>query len=646
MRIFLVIFFSLAVGLSKGQLGNEWINYGQQYYKVPIVNTGIYRLTHATLSAAGVPVSTILPSEYQIFGKEKEQSIAVEDGGDGSFDSGDYIEFFAEKNDGWLDSLLYKNPDHVGNPAYSLYNDTLVYFLTWNSGATKRMASYSNINFGSYTPVSYFLAETFVSLNTNYEQGQKWFGTSSSYFLEGEGWFASAKNAYASGSGSRIDVNLSVNNVYTGSGAPDAELYAISTSVNDQDTINLGINVNHHLQLQHRPVSSWVTLIDTLFHGYQLNRLTTYIPSSQLITPTTRVRHQLVGDLPLSSDYQTVSYVSLTYPHTMNMNGSTYSEITVPFNSLEDHTYLNLSNWGASNPIMYVLGDTIRRIVPTNNGTWDALIPNNPSGGPQHIVIVDGSQILSAIGISPVSSSGAFTDYVSLQLDSAYIILTHPSLWTSATAYGNYRSSMQGGSHAVMMMDINELYLQYGGGVNKHVLGITRALEDVYNNFPSKPKYLFLIGKSIIEATEGSDPGSRKNSSNYQKNLVPTYGYPPSDHLLGTHLDPADTSFVANIAVGRLAAHTPFDVDSYLNKMMDYELQQQTPLYTLQDKEWTKQVLHFSGGNSTGEQLLFQSYLNSYSSVIEDTCFGGETHLYAKSSSQPIDLVEFQEIQD
>ena len=105
--------------------GNEWINYNQQYYKFPILNSGIHRISYSTMVNAGIPVSTINSNKFQIFGRETEVPIHIVDGGDNSINSGDYIEFYAKENDGWLDSVLYQNPDGLGNPEYSLFNDTI-----------------------------------------------------------------------------------------------------------------------------------------------------------------------------------------------------------------------------------------------------------------------------------------------------------------------------------------------------------------------------------------------------------------------------------------------------------------------------------------------------------------------------------------
>ena len=105
------------------QFGNEWIDYSKQYFKMPISDTGIHRLDYITIRTAlfgiGVQVTSIPTSQFQIFGREKEIPLYIEDGGDGFLNSGDYIEFFATTNDSWLDSLVYDSAHFVPDPYYS-----------------------------------------------------------------------------------------------------------------------------------------------------------------------------------------------------------------------------------------------------------------------------------------------------------------------------------------------------------------------------------------------------------------------------------------------------------------------------------------------------------------------------------------------
>ena len=99
----LILFFTFLSTLSSfaQPYGNEWIDYSQNYYKIPISETGVYRISFQTLLAAGVPVTSVIPSNYQLFVKGEEVPIYIEGGTDGFFDVSDYIEFYGEKNDGW-----------------------------------------------------------------------------------------------------------------------------------------------------------------------------------------------------------------------------------------------------------------------------------------------------------------------------------------------------------------------------------------------------------------------------------------------------------------------------------------------------------------------------------------------------------------
>ena len=81
------------------------------------------------MQAAGFFVNTN-PKQFQIFHNGVEQSILVAGESDGVFDPVDYIEFYGEKNDGWLDAQLYEDPVNHIDPYYSLFCDTAAYFLT------------------------------------------------------------------------------------------------------------------------------------------------------------------------------------------------------------------------------------------------------------------------------------------------------------------------------------------------------------------------------------------------------------------------------------------------------------------------------------------------------------------------------------
>lgn len=627
----ILIFWFLGTVSAYGQYGNEWIDdYSKTFYKIKVVEDGIYRIDYNTLTAYGIPASSINPENFTLHGKEKEQFIYVNDGGDGTMDPGDYIEFFGQRNNGWLDSLLHDNPNELGNPDFSLYNDTLVYFLSWNNLTNnRRMAVESDVNFGSYSSVPYIYYTVLKSYNNQYLQGQKLAGLSESTYEQGEGWFSGNANAY-SGSG-YLQTNLSTPQAYT-SGGPPAEVYAISASLSNASGIP-----NHHTQLQYYEGSNYITEIDTVFSGYQLNRLSLNIPNNQILG-TTRIRHNLIPDLGVATDYQAISYVRVRYPRNLNFSNQDYFEFEVPYNTTENKSYLQINNFGGSNPLLYILGDSIKRVTTVNNGTWDALIPNTLNGSDQKCLMIDETEVRQVTTLEPMQ----FVDYSALSLDSAFIIITHPKLITKARDYAAYRASMNGGSHDTIVVDINQLYMQYGGGIEKHALSIKRFAKHVLDVWPTNPAHLFLIGKSIREAKEGGSLGTRKDAANFHQCLVPSFGYPSSDVLLTSGLN--GTEHEPAIPTGRLAANTPTEVEDYLNKIIEYEDHQLNPVYSYTNKDWMKHVLHFSGGSNSTEQSLFQNYLNHYGDIVEDTSFAGMDELFAKTSSDPIDPVVLSEV--
>ena len=102
---------------------NSWIDYGKQYYKFQITEEGIYRIGVNELLGAGIPTGAIDPQGIQLYFRGEEQYIYVEGEADGVLDAGDYIEFYGLGNDGWLDTVLYSDPEWHANDNYSLYTN-------------------------------------------------------------------------------------------------------------------------------------------------------------------------------------------------------------------------------------------------------------------------------------------------------------------------------------------------------------------------------------------------------------------------------------------------------------------------------------------------------------------------------------------
>ena len=110
--------------------GNEWINYDQAYYKIPVAEDGVYHISFELLQQSGFPVTKVEGRQYQLWHLGEEMPLYVSS--EGLLQAGDYLAFVGEKNRSELDNYLFKDPEtEMLNPRYSLITDTSSYFLTW-----------------------------------------------------------------------------------------------------------------------------------------------------------------------------------------------------------------------------------------------------------------------------------------------------------------------------------------------------------------------------------------------------------------------------------------------------------------------------------------------------------------------------------
>jgi hypothetical protein len=206
----LVVFCLIALSLGAQNRGNEWIDYSQKYLKIRVWTDGIYRIDSTALAnavaATGNNLSSIDPRNFQLFHNGVEEYIWVEGENDGEFNSGDYIEFAGFKNTGAIDAELYGHPDSLLNPYFSMFTDTSVYFLTWNTSANnRRITAAQDTVFSNYslTTTSFFSTEKFAGAHLYLPGYQDPSGITDPQFLSGEGFYF-----YAAGYGSPQNFGL------------------------------------------------------------------------------------------------------------------------------------------------------------------------------------------------------------------------------------------------------------------------------------------------------------------------------------------------------------------------------------------------------------------------------------------------------
>ncbi|MDQ3190043.1 MAG: C25 family cysteine peptidase [Bacteroidota bacterium] len=614
-NLLIICLFLFTSALFAQPYGNEWINYNQKYFFFKITQDNIYRINVSTLAStltnAGVSLSSLDHRNFQLFGRGRQIPLFIKDDGvQFILDGDDYIEFYAQKNDGYFDALMYKNIADQPNPYYSLINDTAIYYFTWNNSVNNERMNYQDAsNFVDFTASAFVIKENIQSYTSEYFRGEPVSDQDADPdYTKAEGWFNAVMNQ-----GNVVIKSFPTPNVFTSGPAAEFKTVVIGASKQSNTTLD------HHTRIEFKNSAGiYVNLTERHYLGYEKNNIVNAVSTSALHSVATDFKFTAVA-----GNRTTFSWASLRYPHTMNLFGNLSFEMIVPDNLNQSKSLLEFQNFNINNTLfdvfLYDVTNSRKIKAYLNGGIYRMLVPNSGAGKSESkCYLLPENQIpfiTNLESVNPVSHQ--FQNFTNSNAN--YLIITHQKLKAEAQDYANYRA---GTGHSTLVVDVNELYHQFGNGINKHPLSIKHFADFSLNNWSVKPEHLFLIGKSIkAEFTRNSPSG-------YASCLVPSYGTAPSDALLTAGLN--GTTFDPAIATGRLAAKNSNDVKIYHKKMVEYESY-------VSPEEWMKTVLHFRGGSTANEHNTFTQYLNSYEQIIEDTLFGGNVTTFTKNSSSPID---------
>ncbi len=588
------------------QFTNSWINFTQQYFKIPVAQNGIYRLTYANLQAAGFPVNSVDPRFIQLFHRGQEQSIYVRGQKDGVFNATDYIEFYGQKNDGALDSLLYRPSSNQPHKYYNLYSDTAAYFLTFNSLATRgiRMDSVQFVNTNNLPAESYQTAQRLFINHNSYSGGYTYNSlTESTYFDQGEGWTGTPIQQSQS-------IDYIVDSLYNGvsaAGTPTLEVLLVGR---DYPT--------HQLQIYVGPnAASLRALPQVTITGFASQVFDWNLNWSDIGTDGKMdVRLVALSDATTNRYQGSISYIKVNFPQSFNFSGLQNKAFQLAVNPI-GQSYVVINN--------PVSGLRLWDITNLQSVTQIGLVPS----GSTLTTIVPGtstakSLFASAKYIIPSVFPVSFRSLTSYP--SNFLIITNKVLTSPAGGYGNpvqayaaYRASTTGGGYDTLTVNIDQLYNQFNYG-EVSPLAIYSFMQ--FMTAQGNIKYLFLIGRGRDIFYSGYQRLPVPSSE--LRDLVPSAGYPGGDIAYTAGL--YGTTYQPGVPTGRLTATTSSQVAGYLNKVIEIESQPLQP--------WAKQLLHLSGGGSSStdasELTLFRQYVDGFAQIAKGPYLGGHVTTEAK----------------
>ncbi len=602
--------------------GDEWIDYNKSYYKISVAEVGIYRITYADLVNAGFPVSSVDPRRIQLFHRGEEQAILVNGQGDAVFNTSDFIEFYGVKNDGTLDANLYQPSTAQPHQFYNLYSDSTAYFLTYNLTSTngKRMSTFSENNVGGLPAESSHNEDALLLNVAQYSPGQSFNSgdvTKFTFFDIGEGWTSPQfqENEF-------LDQTISgVENGVTADGDPQLEVLLVGRD-----------NVTHSAEILVGPNAGALRSLGTVdFDDYESTVFTSSIDWTDInASGNLIVRVRALG-FNSGNDRISVSYVRLFYAQNFDANGAGIKKYYLRPNG-GNKSYIEIDNAPASARLYDVTdkNNVIRIGYNQTGSTIDAIVDNTAAN--RQLLLYSDTELLT-----PILKRVSFRNLNAADHD--YIIISNKLLREPVNGqdpieeYAAYRASAEGGNFDTLSVDMDLLYNQYSYG-EVSALAVYNFMKFMVSE--GDPDYLFLIGKGLDPRNNfhrnpaGFVEVTKLGITRRLRDLVPSAGNPGSDMAFTAGLD--GTTFEPAVPVGRIPAVTSSQVLQYLDKVRE--------MATLPfDELWRKRVLHLSGGISTFELSLFESYMNGFGTIARDDFFGGDVTTITKQTNSTVELI-------
>ena len=188
-HIILKILFILCSVVGYGQVTNSVLANGN-WYKFAIDTTGIFKIDKSFLQQLGISTNNLNPKKIHIYGNGgqllpefngdfryddlQENAIFIVGEEDNSFDSNDYILFYAKGPHSWEVNPAQGTVNHIQN----IYSDKSYYFMTINEDDGKRIQSSSPVVGSASTQITTFNDYVFYEKETTnlFATGKKWLG--------------------------------------------------------------------------------------------------------------------------------------------------------------------------------------------------------------------------------------------------------------------------------------------------------------------------------------------------------------------------------------------------------------------------------------------------------------------------------------
>ena len=500
---------------------------GEPWLKVTTDHDGLYRVTYNDFLAAGytpATLATIVPASFRLLDEGIEQAIFVNGQANGVFDPGDYVLFYARRN----------QAPHS--------NDNNVYWLTWGGANGLRMAT-QNVTAGSAPFATTLLTTAHAEENLEYRAQRPFTNWLQPALYDHWYWSYLSTSMTVTLDDLNVDTDSTVAPVASVWLAGNKELssdYALSLQLNDQPQVTM----------------SW--------SGQQVLSGQQALPAGVLVNGTNQIVIEPINIYGQSNDNWTMwfNWLDLTYPYS-----GVYLKDAV-FNNPDAGTWrYQITQAPSATPWILNIANPASPKLLTNvsstgsSGTYTLTWQQATTASDRFVVVPD-STVRSPQAVETYNDAGLLdTDQ---QVD--YLFIGHASLLPTIQPLVDARVA---DGYSVKVVDVQDVYDDFSDG-SLSAEAIKDYLSYVYTNYQwPAPAFVLLVGDGTV------DPRNYQFGLYGHQNLVPPYvgGY---DAWGGVSISDNAMTFIqgddllGEMIISRLPVNSPAEAQVVVDKILNY----------------------------------------------------------------------------
>ncbi|MDY0080591.1 MAG: C25 family cysteine peptidase [Ignavibacteriaceae bacterium] len=547
---------------------DNWIDYSKEYVKLAVPFDGVYKITYNDLIAYGLNPSGINPKTFKLYNKGQEIPVFIYGEDDNQFNTGDYIQFWMEKNYNKKDyrQIVQTGQDYIN--FMDRYTDTTFVWLTWDGLEGLRI---SQMNSNSLNPSDTLLSHK-VKIHRE-SDSRLWYYDAVSPRTQLPFWQEMKTFTWQTlgGSGSQSYLFTAPNYVPGQIVNTAARLISYASNISSQ-AHKIGSSLNS------------TNYQDTIIFNYkQTVNFNSAFSSNLLVSGNNTFR--LFG-LPTSASVNTtlIDWIDIEFLRYNFASGDSLL-ITVPDSIETGLKAVKINNITVQDTALILL-----KIFPGNKLIYNfsinnsVLIFNDTLTAGDKYIIIKKSKTLTPL----FKTKKQFVNLRSIGRGADYLMISDKRLEASLNNYRQFINSNY--SVRTELAYVEDIYDEFNYGYLS-AESIKDFISYTYHNWtPPKPSYLTIVGDANYDYKDIWTPAP----SVRKKNLVTSFGNPVSDVWFVT-LDSTNTE-IPQMFVGRIPANTNEELLRYMNKHQNY--------ITKRLDMWNKVGMFFSGGNPSNPSEL------------------------------------------